>query len=75
MITTGQLSVDMSERTSTIDGNPVYLRGKELDVLELLAQTIVRNQDHLYGSIDEPELKIIDVFFLQVEKEASERHL
>ena len=53
----------MSERTITIDGNPVYLRRKELGVLELLAQTIVRNQDRLYGSIDEPELEIIDVFF------------
>ena len=48
---------------------------KELGVLELLALTIMRNQDHLYGSIDEPELKIIDFYFLQVEKEASERLL
>jgi DNA-binding response OmpR family regulator len=68
VITTGQLSVDMSERTITIDGNPVYLRRKELGVLELLAQRIVRNQDHLYGRIDEPELKIIVVLFCKLRK-------
>ncbi|MBC6440017.1 MAG: winged helix-turn-helix transcriptional regulator [Rhodospirillales bacterium] len=51
-----------------VDGEPVKLTGKEFGVLELLAlhhgQTVTKDQflNHLYGGMDEPDLKIIDVF-------------
>jgi two-component system, cell cycle response regulator CtrA len=74
VITAGQLSVDMSERTITVDGNSVHLTGKEFGVLELLAlrkgTTLTKEMflNHLYGGIDEPELKIIDVFICKLRK-------
>ena len=49
-------------------GTPVHLTGKEYAILELL---MLRNGmvltkeaflNHLYGGMDEPEVKIIDVF-------------
>ena len=77
VITAGRLTVDMSERTIAVDGIPVHLTGKEFGVLELLAlrkgTTLTKEMflNHLYGGIDEPELKIIDVFICKVRKKLS----
>ena len=74
IITTGRLSVDMTERTAAVDGVPVHLTGKEFGVLELLTlrkgTTLTKEMflNHLYGGIDEPELKIIDVFICKLRK-------
>ena len=77
VITAGRLTVDMTERTIAVDGIPVHLTGKEFGVLELLAlrkgTTLTKEMflNHLYGGMDEPELKIIDVFICKVRKKLS----
>jgi len=74
MVTVGGLSVDLAERTVSVDGTPVHLTGKEFGVLELLTlrkgTTLTKDMflNHLYGGIDEPKLKIIDVFVCKVRK-------
>ncbi len=56
------------------NGEPVHLTGKEYEVLELLmlrrGMVISKEQflNHLYGGIDEPELKIVDVFICKLRK-------
>ena len=58
----------------TIAGNRVHLTGKEYGMLELLAlrkgTTLTKEMflNHLYGGMDEPELKIIDVFICKLRK-------
>ncbi len=74
VIRTGRLSVDLDARAVTIDDAPVHLTGKEYGILELLAlrkgTTLTKEQflNHLYGGMDEPELKIIDVFICKLRK-------
>ena len=77
VVETGRLTVDLTERVAKIDGNPVHLTGKEFGVLELLTlrkgTTLTKEMflNHLYGGIDEPELKIIDVFICKLRKKLS----
>src|SRR3546814_7252760 len=68
VIRTGKLSVNLDAKTVEVDGNRVHLTGKEYAMLELLSlrkgTTLTKEMflNHLYGGMDEPELKIIDVF-------------
>ncbi len=61
-----------------VDGTPVHLTGKEYQMLELLSlrkgTTLTKEMflNHLYGGMDEPELKIIDVFICKLRKKLSE---
>ncbi|WP_050994895.1 response regulator transcription factor CtrA [Bradyrhizobium liaoningense] len=77
IIETGELAVNLETRTVTVRGQSVYLTGKEYQMLELLAlrkgQTITKDMflSHLYGGMDEPELKIIDVFICKLRKKLS----
>jgi two-component system cell cycle response regulator CtrA len=77
VITIGRLSVNLDIRTVQIDGQPVHLTGKEYAILELLAlrkgTTLTKEMflNHLYGGLDEPELKIIDVFICKLRKKLS----
>lgn len=77
VITVGRLSVNLDNRTAQIDGQPVHLTGKEYAILELLAlrkgTTLTKEMflNHLYGGVDEPELKIIDVFICKLRKKLS----
>jgi two-component system cell cycle response regulator CtrA len=56
----------------------VHLTGKEYQMLELLSlrkgTTLTKEMflDHLYGGMDEPELKIIDVFICKSRQKLSE---
>ena len=74
VINTGQLSVNLDQRTVTVGGDPLHLTAKEYGIIELLSlrkgQTLTKEQflNHLYGGIDEPELKIIDVFICKLRK-------
>ena len=74
VITTGQLSVNLDARTVEVDGHSVHLTGKEYGILELLSlrkgTTLTKAMflNHLYGGMDEPELKIIDVFICKLRK-------
>ena len=78
IITTGTLEVNLDTRTASIDGQPLHLTGKEYGILELLSlrkgTTLTKEMflNHLYGGIDEPELKIIDVFICKLRKKLSE---
>jgi two-component system, cell cycle response regulator CtrA len=57
-----------------VDGRRLHVTGKEYSILELLSlrkgTTLTKEMflDHLYGGIDEPELKIIDVFICKLRK-------
>jgi two-component system cell cycle response regulator CtrA len=70
----GRLAVNLEDRTAEVDDRPLHLTGKEYGILELLAlrkgTTLTKEQflNHLYGGMDEPELKIIDVFICKLRK-------
>ena len=77
IIKTGRLSVNLDTRTVEVDSHPIHLTGKEYGILELLSlrkgTTLTKEMflNHLYGGIDEPELKIIDVFVCKLRKKLS----
>ncbi len=77
IIDTGRMSVNLDARTVDVDGRSVHLTGKEYSILELLSlrkgTTLTKDMflNHLYGGIDEPELKIIDVFICKLRKKLS----
>jgi two-component system cell cycle response regulator CtrA len=74
IIRTGKLSVNLDTRTVEVEGQPLHLTGKEYGILELLSlrkgTTLTKEMflNHLYGGMDEPELKIIDVFICKLRK-------
>jgi two-component system cell cycle response regulator CtrA len=78
VIKTGRISVNLDAKTADVDGMPVHLTGKEYQMLELLSlrkgTTLPKEMflNHLYGGMDEPELKIIDVFICKLRKKLSE---
>ena len=67
VIQTGDLVVNLDTKTVEVSGARVHLTGKEYQLLELLAlrkgTTLTKEMflNHLYGGMDEPEIKIIDV--------------
>jgi DNA-binding winged helix-turn-helix (wHTH) protein len=73
-IQTGRLLVNLNTRVVSVEDQPVHLTGKEYGVLELLSLhkgTILTKEmflDHLYGGMDKPEIKIIDVFVCKLRK-------
>lgn len=77
IINTGRIAVNLDAKTVEADGNPVHLTGKEYQMLELLSlrkgTTLTKEMflNHLYGGMDEPELKIIDVFICKLRKKLS----
>ena len=74
IIRTGKLSVNLDTRTVEVEGQRLHLTGKEYAMLELLSlrkgTTLTKEMflNHLYGGMDEPELKIIDVFICKLRK-------
>jgi len=74
VIKTGKLTVNLDAKTVEVDGHRVHLTGKEYAMLELLSlrkgTTLTKEMflNHLYGGMDEPELKIIDVFICKLRK-------
>lgn len=76
-IRTGRMTVHLDARTVEVDGRPVHLTAKEYGILELLSlrkgTTLTKDMflNHLYGGMDEPELKIIDVFICKLRKKLS----
>ena len=76
IVNTGKLTVNLVGRIASVDGKKVHITGKEYGILELLSlrkksgNPITKEMflDHLYGGIDEPELKIIDVFVCKLRK-------
>ena len=70
----GPLRLNMDSREVTVDDKVVPLTGKEYSILELLVlrKGMVLTKEaflnHLYGGMDEPEMKIIDVFVCKLRK-------
>ena len=78
VIRTGRVTVNLDAKTVDVDGKAVHLTGKEYQMLELLSlrkgTTLTKEMflNHLYGGMDEPELKIIDVFICKLRKKLAE---
>jgi two-component system, cell cycle response regulator CtrA len=74
VIQTGDLIVKLDTKTVEVNGLRVHLTGKEYQMLELLSlykgRTLTKEMflNHLYGGIDEPEVKILDVFTCKLRK-------
>lgn len=69
-----KVAINLDTRTVDVDGTQVHLTNKEYAILELLAMrkgTVLTKEmflNHLYSSMDEPEIKIIDVFVCKLRK-------
>ena len=80
IIRTGTIAVNLDAKTVDVDSKPVHLTGKEYQMLEFLSlrkgTTLTKEMflNHLYGGMDEPELKIIDVFICKLRKKLSEAY-
>ncbi len=78
VIRTGTVNVNLDAKTVDVAGATVHLTGKEYQMLELLSlrkgTTLTKEMflNHLYGGMDEPELKIIDVFICKLRKKLAE---
>ena len=74
VISTDDLCINLDTKMVEINGARVHLTGKEYQMLELLAlrKGTTLNKEmflsHLYGGMDEPEMKIIDVFVCKLRK-------
>ncbi|MCF3594350.1 response regulator transcription factor [Rhodobacteraceae bacterium LMO-12] len=74
IIKTGKINVNLDAKTVDAGGKTVHLTGKEYQMFELLSlrkgTTLTKEMflNHLYGGMDEPELKIIDVFICKLRK-------
>ena len=70
----GPVQLNLDSRDVLVHGQPVHLTGKEYAILELLVlrKGMVLTKEaflnHLYGGMDEPEMKIIDVFVCKLRK-------
>jgi two-component system, cell cycle response regulator CtrA len=77
-IRTGKLVVNLDSHVVEVEDQPVHLTGKEYGILELLSlrkgTTLTKEMflNHLYGGMDEPELKIIDVFVCKLRKKLAD---
>jgi two-component system cell cycle response regulator CtrA len=77
IIRTGGLAINLDARTVTLDGQPLHTTRREYAILELLslrkgsALTKEMIMSHLYGGMDEPQIKIIDVYICHLRKKLS----
>lgn len=78
VVTVGPLQVHLDTRTASLSGVPLPLTQKEYAMLELMAlrkgSLVTKDMflNHLYGGMDEPEQKIIDVFVCKLRKKLGE---
>jgi two-component system cell cycle response regulator CtrA len=79
VIETGKVCVNLDTRTVEVAGKPLHLTGKEYGIIELLSlrkgSTLTKEMflNHLYGGMDEPEVKIIDVFICKLRKKIQDQ--
>lgn len=70
----GNLEVDLNRHLALINGEQLPLTGKEFRIIEFLAlrrgSVLSKSAflSHLYGGMDEPEPKIIDVFMCKLRR-------
>ena len=78
IIRTGKVTVNLDAKSVMVGGQPVGLTNKEYQIFELLSlrkgTTLPKEMflDYLYGGLDEPDVKIIDVFICKLRKKLSE---
>ena len=74
----GELQLNQDSHDVTVASRPVQLTGKEFAILELmvLRKGMVLTKEaflnHLYGGMDEPDMKIIDVFICKLRKKLTQ---
>jgi len=74
IVRTGAMEINLNSKIVTIGGKVLHLTSKEYALVELLGMrkgtTINKEQflNHLYGGMDEPEMKIIDVFLCKIRR-------
>ncbi|MBR5130573.1 MAG: response regulator transcription factor [Alphaproteobacteria bacterium] len=74
IVRTGNMEINLNSKIVTIGNKVLHLTSKEYALIELLAMrkgtTINKEQflNHLYGGMDEPEMKIIDVFLCKIRR-------
>jgi len=74
IIKTGPITVNLDARTVDVEDKQLHLTSKEYGIIELLSlrkgSTLTKEMflNHLYGGMDEPEVKIIDVFICKLRK-------
>jgi two-component system cell cycle response regulator CtrA len=78
VIKTGEITVNLDAKSVEVAGARVHLTGKEYQLMELLSlrkgATLTKEMflNHLYGGMDEPEQKIIDVFICKLRKKLTD---
>jgi len=78
IIKIGRLTVNLTTKMAEVDGKPLRLTNREYAILELLAvrkeATLSKDVflNHLYGGMEEPEFKIIDVFICKLRKKLAD---
>ncbi len=74
----GNLQLVVESRSVLVDGRPVHLTTRERTLLELLLMQkgMVITQEvllsHLYGDVDQPEVRIIDVLVSKLQKKLAD---
>jgi two-component system cell cycle response regulator CtrA len=78
VIVVGDLKIDLNTKTVETKKQAIRLTGREYAILELLAirkgATLSKEifLNHLYGGMEEPEFKIIDVFVCKLRKKLAD---
>jgi len=73
-IVVGPIALDVPGKIVRVEGRAIHLTVREYQMLELLAVSAERLVtksgflDHIYGGLDEPGLKIIDVYICKLRK-------
>jgi two-component system cell cycle response regulator CtrA len=74
IITIGELCINLDTKIVQVGDTQVHLTGKEYQILELLSlrkgTTLSKEVflNNLYGGMDEPDMKIVDVFICKLRK-------
>jgi two-component system cell cycle response regulator CtrA len=74
----GDLTINPRTQQAEVAGRPANLTGSEYKILALLAQrqgsTLTKEMllNHLYGGMDEAEIKIIDVFICKLRRKLAQ---
>ena len=77
VIRTGDLAVNLDAKTVEADGVPLHVTRKEYEILELLSLRkglpVSKEMflNHLYGGLDEPDPRVIDVYVCALRKKLS----
>jgi two-component system cell cycle response regulator CtrA len=77
VIRTGELAVNLDAKTVETDGMPLHVTRKEYEILELLSLRkglpVSKEMflNHLYGGLDEPDPRVIDVYVCALRKKLS----